>query len=621
MPAPYKDCLVDGISVVTGGMNSGMAPRLLLSNQVALAVNLTGRGGLPKTRPVYRKVGLAYESNGTQTAATQALFQDAHFYQAFGGGENCLLAQIGGRTFRYLVQTSNAVQEVSIAGDYNSSVAPQAWMWQGEDFLFINDGQSHPLYWDGAGLRRSAGEAGEELPAGCMGAYIQGRNWMVLPDRQSFMAGDLVYSHGFSDGFGGRKAILKTEENTFLSGGGAFSVPISAGKITALASVAIADTSLGQGPTQVMTQTAVFSVNVPALREDWALVTYPLMVVGLPNYGSVSQSGVSAVNGDLWHRSLDGIRSYQVGRRDLNTWVNTPQSFEVERILQRDSQELLGFCSSVLFSNRYLVTCSPYRVNGRGVAHKGLIALDFNNISGLSASLAGSSTFGGVRSMPAYDGLWTGLPILKILKGMFNGAERCFAFALDKNGDICLYELLRDGFGFFDFDGTSDVGVESVFETRAMSFADKGNTLKKLITADLYLDKLGGTPSADFVFQYRSDEDPIWVDWHNFSLCAPLKDCSTANCPTFADVRPQYRTFLRLPEPSDSECSQITRRQKRTGYEFQLRVKGSGFWQLNRMFVWALAKTDSVITSCPTSENCVLLTGCDPDEFGYSIER
>ena len=191
-----------------------------------------------------------------------------------------------------------------------------------------------------------------------------------------------------------------------------------------------------------MTAGSVFSVQVPFLREDWAITNYPLMTVGLPGYGSLSQLGVVRVNGDLWYRSHDGIRSYQVGRRDLGTWVNTPLSVEVEQILNLDSDLLLLKANGILFDNRLLMTCSPLTTD-RGIAHRGVVALDFNGISTLTS-----------RADPAYDGLWTGLRILQFVKGTFNGHERCFAFAVDGCERICLYELLRDGDDWFDNDGT-----------------------------------------------------------------------------------------------------------------------------------------------------------------------
>lgn len=610
MPAPASRAVLDGVSIIRSGMNCGVQPRLLPKDQVAFAINVTFRGGLPKTRPVWRKMALTYAQGTNQTDATEALFQEALFYRAYGPGENCLISSIGGRVFRYVIGSgaSATVQDITITGDVNNPVNPDCWMWQGENFLVIANGEANPLFFDGAKLRRSLGDAGQEIPVCCMGAYVQGRMWYTFPDRQSFAAGDLVYSLGFNDGYDGRASILKTDENTFLSGGGAFGIPVDAGLINAMSSVAIADTSLGQGSLQVMTQSSVFSVQVPLDRIQWASTEYPLMTVGLPNYGSLSQWATVTVNGDIWYRATDGIRSYQIGRRDQNTWVQTPLSVEVEKILHRDTEELLGKASGVLFNNRLLITTAPFNVRSRGTTHWGLIALDFNNISTLTT-----------RSQPAYDGLWTGLKILKVLKGTFGTVERCFAFCLRCDGAIELWELLKDDAGYFDLNGTTTVGVESSIITRSMGWGDDGNELKRLLCNDVYIDRLAGNNTVDLTFKYRSDEDPLWNDWHSFSLCAPVKDCTTDGCPTFQDVKEQYRTFIRLPEPEDV-CSPVTERMTRTGYEFQTFMAWKGFLQLNRLHSWAEIMKDSVQKSCPTSETCQVLKGCDEPWFSYSIE-
>ena len=286
MAAPNNAATVDGVSIVNRGMNSGVMPRLIPSNQVAMAINLTFRNGLPRTRPVWHKVPLSYPTEAIRANVTTKLFQCASFHQAYGSGENCLLALIGGHLFRFLVGSSNVVQDVSVqlgttlganwtapainssavmtvastagivagniisleggnyqvvtvinattmlvrnldvvAGtfillaspaqivtaytDLNNPINPNAWMWQAEDWTIVQNGQADPLFFDGAGTRRSSGAGGEELPAGCMGAYVNGRVWMTLPGvtqqpSQEFIAGDLVYSHGFADGYGGR---------------------------------------------------------------------------------------------------------------------------------------------------------------------------------------------------------------------------------------------------------------------------------------------------------------------------------------------------------------------------------------------------------------------------------
>jgi hypothetical protein len=152
-------------------------------------------------------------------------------------------------------------------------------------------------------------------------------------------------------------------------------------------------------------------------------------------------------------------------------------------------------------------------------------------------------------------------------------------------------------------------------------WGDNGNALKNLQCADLYLDRVAG-PSAGTVeigVKYRSDEDQQWYDWHAFELCAPIVDCTTSDCPSFQNAIEQYRTYIRLPDPA-TICSPITKRNTRTGYEFQQRLWWKGFLQWNRVHNWASVMNDSVVRACPTSETCVLVKGCSLPWFDYSVE-
>ena len=49
-------------------------------------------------------------------------------------------------------------------------------------------------------------------------------------------------------------------------------------------------------------------------------------------------------------------------------------------------------------------------------------------------------------------------------------------------------------------------------------------------------------------------------------------------------------------------------------------MRWKGFLELNRLHEWAQAIGDSVVKSCPTSETCAVLKGCDLPWFDYSVE-
>lgn len=607
MGTPATNAFLDKIDISNLGMNSGADPTILPDNQHSFACNTTFRGGHPCSRPPIRKIRLSY-ADGVESGATEALFQEAAYYESIAGRPGALLMSASGRIFRFLINNNSAMVDELTGADINNPTRDQAWMFQGEEFMVINDGESQPFIFDGAGLRRAI--SGEELPPSRMGHYVNGRFVVALPDGRSFIAGDLVTSPSGTPAYGYRDAILKTTENQTILQGKAFAVPLTAGPITSLFSVAIPDTSLGQGPLQVGTRKGVFSVDLPLDATQWTTTLQPSSTVSLPSYGPTGQSAVAIVNGDAWYRAKDGIRSFVVARRDFNTWVQTALSFEMNSILPSDTKSLLKYASSVVFDNRLLMTCSPHRVRDRGVAHRGLVALDFNNISSLT-----------MRSQPSYDGLWTGLEVLKIVIGEFDEVERCFMFALDADNKICLYELLEtETDQNFDNNGSEDVQIESWLVSNAL-FGRESQApqitlpLKKLLLSDFFLEELAGDVEVDLKF--RSDQWPFWVDWNAFEFCAPSTNCPE-NCEPFEPVHRQYATFHRTPEPPE-ECNSLTGRQHRTGYYFQIRLQWTGRLKLHQLLVWSQPILETVPTQCP-SPTCQVVKGCGDNFFTYEIE-
>jgi hypothetical protein len=616
MAAPQPGSFLDTIGNSIAGMHSGIPPTLLSKQHVAFSVNITHRGGMPRTRPSFVKRLLVFADDESDETSTDALFQRASYYRGYENNPNAIVALIGGKLFRYIPQVNSVnVSDISPPGPINDPTAPLAWLWQGEEFLIVQNGLDLPMIFDGSSTRRSAGPAGNELPAGTVGTYSNGRIVMALPDRRSYIASDLVYNTDSGTAlYNYRDAILKTKDNEQILAGRAFAIPINAGSINAMFSVAIPDTSLGQGTLQIGTRTCVFGVNLPLDATLWTTLQQPTQVVSLPSAGPLSQD-VAIVNMDGWYRSRLGIQSYQVGRRDMGTWVQTAQSAEMIEVIKYDSDPLLDHCSVVEFDNRLLVTASPYRESGRGVPHRGIIALDFHNISSLTT-----------RSNPDYDGLWTGMPVLQIVRGDFGGKDRCFAFALDSDNRICLYEILREDDADFDYDGTNDISTTSWLISNALfgleGYPEKVTVpLKKLLTGDMFFESLAGAADADgiisFNVKFRSDAYPFWVEWKDFELCTTgcqvPTDCSQPGCPQF-----QYATFMRLPDPPDS-CNEATGRLHRTGYYFQIRLEWTGHAALEKMLVWATPMEENKNSVCVT-QTCKVISGATDDYFDYNIE-
>lgn len=160
-------------------------PYGLKSNQLAWLINGTVRDGGISHRPGYQYLC---------TLPIISKFQDAILYEAQGEFPY-IVTQIGGRTFRTIVTVDPPVtDEITIPGDPNPPDIAQGWTVNAEEFLVIQDGQSPPLFWDGATMQRSSGpsvvlgivSAGAVVPAVgqpvllTLSAPFQGQNGDVL---------------------------------------------------------------------------------------------------------------------------------------------------------------------------------------------------------------------------------------------------------------------------------------------------------------------------------------------------------------------------------------------------------------------------------------------------------
>ena len=582
------------------GMSSGTDPRLIGANQAALLINATVRGGFPHNRPGWRQIDLAYDE-GIQAAAEDGRFQGGTFYSPRTGAP-CLVASISGRDYRYNVWTDDSVDEITIGGDPNPSNQLQVWYVQAEDFLLKQDGQSPVWCYNGGSARRL--QVGE-LPGGCMMVYALGRIWLALPDRQSFVAGDLVGSSSGTPAYNYRDAVLKFTENDFLNEGGAFAVPVMAGSINAFSFVPNLDTSLGQGPIEVFTDNGAFSVNAPFDRTIWKDLNYPIQTVSLGSPGSLSQWSTTMVNGDIWYRASDGIRSFIVARRDFGLWGNVPMSEEMDRLLRYDTPWLLPWSSGAEFDNRRLNTATPVWDADHGVYHRALAVMDFDLISSL-----------GKRSEPCWDGMWTGLNILQLVVGEHKKVKRCFAFVLSAEKKIQIWELMPS----INFDlpiGSPRQRIKWGMETRLFDY-QQPNTLKRLERADLAPSAIQGT--VDFNVQYRSDENPCWLPWNEFSICAKDSECAPTECWTPTLFNKTYRTRITLPSPP-GECEVPPNKPSQIGYRHQARLEITGPCALKQLVLYARDMQQGPFDGCPpTNPMCTEDTCCAPDNYFQSEE-
>lgn len=405
---------------------------------------------------------------------------------------------------------------------------------------------------------------GSELPPGRVGTYGMCRNWLSLVDGKQFVASDLVGGSSGTVANNYRDAVLSVTENTYLIGGGNFTVPGSVGEIRAMIFAATLDASLGQGPLQVFTPKVVFSCNAPVDRLTWQDLTNPILTESLISNGALGHNSTVAVNGDTIFRAIDGIRSLVLGRRDFDTWGNVPISTEMDRILAKDDPGLLQYSSAIVFDNRLLMTASPTASN-QGVYHPSLIALNFDPISTLRG-----------KADSVYDGHWLGLNILQLVKGEFGGVERAFAFTLDTTvNEIELWEILRDEQLHQDND---QVPIVWAIETPLyMATLNKKTVFDvcRLTDGEMSIKDLRGPATIEIYF--RPDEYPCWVPWTRFTVCAQQPDPTRAET---ANYQVAFKSRIGFGEPSPKLCETFTNRPFREGYYFQLRLVIHGFCRI-----------------------------------------
>ena len=604
--------LFDGISLIQKGVNSGIPPISLGRDQLAWAINATFRNNYATNRPGLVKLNLDLSGLTDGTLFTSAIFQGASTFER----RSQLVSMIGGRLYRIALDTWE-VADITTT-DVNASNRYRAWFAEAEDFIIAQDGQSAPWIYDGAINKRSDSlgiHGPRQVPSGTAMVYSGGRLLVSLTNNRSFLVGNIVNGEDGTWQYSYRDSVLAFTENDTINGGGSFSVPINSGALTAFRPVAQVDTSTGQGPTQVFTTGGVFSLNAPTDRTQWATVNFPIGTVSMIQGGSVSDRATVNVNGDIWMRSLDGVRSFLVARRDFSSWVNAPMSQEVTRAFANDDRNLLGYASAAVFNNRLIMTVNPYRVWDHGIAHRALAVLDFAPINYLND-----------RNPPCWEGIWTGLQVLQVLSGTFNGVDRCFIFALNSINQIELWELTKAA--TFDNDGTSDIPIQWSIETCSCNFPRStnpspiipGNDLQALQNGLLYVDSI--QDSVSFSAHYRPDQDPCWQYWHAWSVCATQTLCGTPGseaCVTPLSFQPQYRRPFRLPNPPN-DCDPVTNKQRNVGAEFQVKLSITGTCRIKRLDLIAYDVQRDATGICAPNESCVAdyCSECEND-YSYTI--
>ncbi len=551
-------------------------PHGLKPNQISFLVNGTVRGGGILTRTGWLP--------RIQGATWSGLFQGGHFYEPTNGGDPTLIIAVGGHLWSIDLNSYIATDISAAFGLFMPANEPLFHFVQGEQYLIIQAGDyatnppgTNPLFWDGNALTRSRGFIGvgninNQIPSAGPMDYYMNRIWYARG--RTYIAGDIK---------GGTYDILSTTENPFALNGDGLTVPSNAGNIRMLAHTAELDTNLGQGRMLIGTTRSIYRLNVPITRDDWSDPNFnniqPLQTISQIRYGPVGDRSDVVVNGDLFYQTLEpGIRSYTYSLRYFQQWGNTPISRNENRVLRFNDRSLLRYSSGIEFNNRLLQTALPYQ-STVGVAHRGILPLDFDLISTLEEKLP-----------PAWEGMYEGLNILQLYEGDFGGLQRAFAAVVSKTNEIEIWELTQDQ----RFDAT-DRRISMVIETPSFTWGDPFR-LKELDTLELWVDKLLG--KVEFEAYYRPDQYPCYFPWHKWQECT-AKDCTEdIDNPCDLDQYPKqpfcesFKATMMLPKPVPG-CVKVSGRPSTLGYQFQVKIVVKGWARVRGLLVYANDKGKS----------------------------
>lgn len=266
----------------------------------------------------------------------------------------------------------------------------------------------------------------QEVPVGSVMAYGQGRLFVASPNRFEVKALDFVGTHvnktSGKDSQGNtvyplkdpRASILFNTEDQYLSGGGSFLMPSYMGRITGMRFLPTKDVAAGQGDLYVFCEFGAASFKVGEARASWG-ATQRFQSLLFDKIGSVGPDAFAGVNGDLFFRSADGIRTYRNAAASLEDYGNTALSSEIDKFLDQEPLKLL-YNVSMAYTNdsRLLMTAQPVEIppatinDKTSLCYKALVSMDLRPLNRASN-----------KSSLVYDGLWTGLDFLQLFSGEF----------------------------------------------------------------------------------------------------------------------------------------------------------------------------------------------------------
>jgi hypothetical protein len=539
------------VESLIGGMNAAVPAHAITDTQYARGINVAVRGGFAATRPGWHTLGSGFVD---QVVAEATGFQGAGIWSTPSGE---FLATVWlGQVYLMLLSTG----AVTVIGAYLDASA-QVHIIQASQYLCFFDGvgllvldwdtgtstatvkktsiiletmtdDSWDPQWQGiafanliaaymtanpgvtfaaASAAVLAAQTAPSFPIGTIATFVHNRIHLVSAtgalNKRYFLSSDILLPSDPS-------SVLRWWENMYLNSGGGLGLPEEMGDIRGMGVLRqSASTASGLGALLVFAQSGVAAFNVfepregifdITLSENTTTFVQPKLLspgwkdkqiaqVLFRGAGTESPWAIATVNGDVFYRSQDGWRTLrqtlQAAQGSLT--ANAPASAEVKPFIALDSGVAkLDRVSATTGDHRLLMTAGRQADE----SYAGIIAFDTNTLTTL-----------GTTPLAAFDGLWTGIDVVKIL------ASSTDILAIAKDGRVYKYNSLQH-----DKKESTVVPIECQVMTKQLSFRTTQGTSSatwrgpvELKFLDIWAKDIEGT--LNLAVYYRPDNHPWWT--------------------------------------------------------------------------------------------------------------
>lgn len=557
-PAPPQPLEITS-SVLVGGQDASKFPSLVDGESYYAGINVSVSKGFPTPRFGFDKKRLHFPSGGVRIPISNVIIPYAEVFYSGRfqalipysiGSDSYLLVVVSGIIFLINQRTWDVTILTIQGGGALNENSPRLNWTSANRYVVIFDFPNLPVVFDGVTARRSSSYT-DGIPTSVGGIYNQNRLF-IYNAGNSYTAGDPTGSLAAPDAPVTFKEILTLGSPVF---GEVFDLPTDRVEpITAMANLQLVDTSTGIGPLLIGTKNAIYSVQsqsprvvvdsagnqIPGWEQNGFASAFVL------NTGIAGSQAFVNVNSDVFFMSPDGqVRTANMSRTEQGKWARTPISKEVENWIGLPDTALTPFAVAGYFKNKIFFSVNPYRVDALNserqpifdVAHGGMVVLSLDNLAVL-----------GKDSVPAWDGLWTGVRPMAFAVN----ANRFFIMSKDEGFQNELYEMDSDL--TYDRDGESIRYITSTIYTKEYDFQSPFND-KDIISFEPDLRAVKGDLHVEV--DYKPAQTADYVRWRSFDKCAPWRFCEIPTADEMNGLAPHSYFALNLGSPLEgSTCSE-----------------------------------------------------------------